>query len=299
MSLDIDRDSENARLAQERELEIARAVQRSDLARERAEREQQAERAQITSREQVERARIATERTLEEDRIAKERGIQGLEIERRQHLEIAEQQRAIAVAGQSRAQSEAQAEADRARAKSVSEEEKVFTARETEVAERRRQIDLIAARQGADRVKSEAQAEADADKIRSIAAKIRAEVEAEGLRLMNEARNVLSPQASASVLRMRLLEKVEGIVRESVKPMERIEGIKILHIDGLAGGSSGVAGDGGGGMADGVVNSALRYRAQAPLIDMLLKEIGLQGGDLGKLAPPGAFAEAADGGKAD
>ena len=92
-----------------------------------------------------------------------------------------------------------------------------------QLAERRRQIDLIAARQGADRVKSEAQAEADADKIRSIAAKIRAEVEAEGVRLMNEARNVLSPQASASVLRMRLLEKVEGIVRESVKPLERIE----------------------------------------------------------------------------
>jgi hypothetical protein len=32
-----------------------------------------------------------------------------------------------------------------------------------------------------------------------------------------------------------------------------------------------------------VVNSALRYRAQAPLIDSLLKEIGLTGGDVGKL----------------
>jgi uncharacterized membrane protein YqiK len=324
MSLDIDRDSENARLAQERELEIARAVQRSDVARERAEREQQAERAQITSREQIERARISSERTLEEDRIAKERGIQGLEIERRQHLEIAEQQRAIAIAGQSRAQSEAQAEADRARAKSVAEEEKVFTARETEVAERRRQIDLIGARQEAERdalrltsaaeaqkhaaadrgaaLKSEAQAEADAEKIRALAAKIRAEVEAEGLRLMNEARNILSPQASASALRMRLLEKVEAIVRESVKPMERIESIRILHVDGLGGGGSGGgSGDGGGGLADNVVNSALRYRAQAPLVDMLLKEIGLQGGDIGRLSVPLPVAEAAaaEGGKAD
>jgi uncharacterized membrane protein YqiK len=326
MSLDIDRDSENARLAQERELEIARAVQRSDVARERAEREQQAERAQITSREQIERARISSERTLEEDRIAKERGIQGLEIERRQHLEIAEQQRAIAIAGQSRAQSEAQAEADRARAKSVAEEEKVFTARETEVAERRRQIDLIGARQEAERdalrltsaaeaqkhaaadrgaaLKSEAQAEADAEKIRALAAKIRAEVEAEGLRLMNEARNILSPQASASALRMRLLEKVEAIVRESVKPMERIESIRILHVDGLGGGGSGGGsgdGGGGGGLADNVVNSALRYRAQAPLVDMLLKEIGLQGGDIGRLSVPLPVAEAAaaEGGKAD
>ena len=54
--------------------------------------------------------------------------------------------------------------------------------------------------------------------------------------MMNEARNVLTPQASASALRMRLVDKVEGIVRESVKPMERIEGIKILHVAGLGGG---------------------------------------------------------------
>jgi uncharacterized membrane protein YqiK len=156
-------------------------------------------------------------------------------------------------------------------------------------------------------VKTAATAEADAEKIRALAAKIRAEVEAEGVRLMNEARNILSPQASVSAMRMRLLEKVEGIVRESVKPMERIENIRILHVDGLGGGGAngGTAGEGGGGMADNVVNSALRYRAQAPLVDMLLKEIGLQGGDIGRLASPGgplpdvAQAEAqAEGGKA-
>jgi hypothetical protein len=33
-----------------------------------------------------------------------------------------------------------------------------------------------------------------------------------------------------------------------------------------------------------VVNSALRYRAQAPLVDQLLREIGLDSGDFGKAA---------------
>jgi hypothetical protein len=33
-----------------------------------------------------------------------------------------------------------------------------------------------------------------------------------------------------SALRMRLVEKAEGIIRESVKPLERIDGIKILHV---------------------------------------------------------------------
>ena len=57
---------------------------------------------------------------------------------------------------------------------------------------------------------------------------------------MNEAHNMLTPDARLSALRLRLVEKMEGIIRESVKPMERIEGIKILHVDGLGGGGGGM-----------------------------------------------------------
>ena len=144
LSLDIDREAESARLAQEREIEIARAGQRAELARERAEKQQLAERAEITAREQIERARVETDRVLEGQRIAKEREIETAEIERRLTLETAEQQRSIAIAQQSKAQSEAQAAADQARALAVFEEEKVFTVRETEMANRRKAIELIA-----------------------------------------------------------------------------------------------------------------------------------------------------------
>jgi uncharacterized membrane protein YqiK len=86
-------------------------------------------------------------------------------------------------------------------------------------------------------------------------------------------------------MRRQLIDKMEGIIRESVKPMERIEGIRILHVDGLGGGQAGQGnGSGGAGIADSVVNSALRFRAQAPLVDQLLREIGVQGGDLGHAA---------------
>ncbi len=316
-SLDIDRALETARLEQEREIETQRASQRAALARERAGKEQEAETAQIAAREGVERSRLVSERAVEEERIAKERGIQEREIARRQTIEIAEQQRAIAVAEQSRAQSDAQAAADQARARATVEEERVFTARETEIAERRKKVELITAAQdaerdalrltiaaGADRaaaadrgaaVRASAEAEADADKIRSIAAKIRHEVEAEGLHLMHQAQNVLTSEARLSALRIRLVDKMEGIIRESVKPLERIEGIRILQVDGLtaAGGlnggmgggmSGGFGGGGDGSLADSVVNSALRFRAQAPLVDQLLREIGMDGGDIGKAA---------------
>ena len=308
LSLDIDLEAENARLSQEREIEIARAGQRAELARERAEKQQLAERAEIAAREQIERARLETDRVLEGERIAKEREVEGAEIERRRLLEIAEQQRSIAIAEQSRAQSEAQAAADRARALAVAEEEKVFTVRETEMANRRKAIELIAATQEAERealrlriaaeaekvaaedrgaaMRAQAEAEADSEKIKTLAARLRHEVEAEGVRAMNEAQNVLSLEARGSAARLRLIDKLDAIIREQVKPLENIEGIKILHVDGLGGGGGHGPGEfatgGGAGFADQLVNSALRYRAQAPIVDELLKEIGLDTGKSGQ-----------------
>lgn len=320
LSLDIDRESEYARLSQQREVEIARARQRAEVSTERAQREQDAEGAQIASKQAIDGARIRSEQSLEQDRISKERAIQGSEIERRMSLELAEQQRAIAVARESKSQSEAQAAAEIARALAVSAEEKVFTAREVEVAERKKAIDLIAAAQAAEHdalrltsaasaersasadrgaaLRAQAEADADADKIKAMALRLRSEIEADALRMMNEAHNMLSPEARMSALRMRLVEKAEGIIRESVKPMERIEGIKIMHIDGLGGGGSGGNGNGngsggGGNFADGMVNSALRFRAQAPLVDQLLREIGLEGGDIQKLVGGVSGAQAA------
>ena len=319
LSLDIDRESEYARLSQQREVEVARARQRSDLATERAQREQDSEGAQIAAKQATETARIRADQSTEQERISKERTIQGAEIARRQAMELAEQQRAIAVAIESKAQSEAQAAADEARAQAVTAEERVFTAREVEMAERKKAIDLIGARQVAERealtlttaataekdasadrgeaVRADAQAAADADRIRSMALRVRAEIEAEAARWMHEAQNILSPEARASALRMRLVDKAEAIIRESVRPLERIEGIKIMHVDGLGGSShggyNGSDGGGGGGFADSVVNSALRFRAQAPLVDQLLREIGLEGGDIQRLAAGAAGTLAA------
>lgn len=316
LSLEIDRDAEYARLTQQREVEIARARQRAEVATERAQREQDAEGAQISAKQAIDAARIRSDQQLEQERITKERAIQSAEIERRMSLELAEQQRAIAVARESKAQSEAQAEAEEARALAIAAEEKVFTVREVEAAERKKTIELIATAQQAERdslrltaaaqaekaasadrgaaIRAQAEADADAEKIKAMAQRVRAEIEAEGQRLMNEAHNMLTPEARASALRMRLVEKAEAIIRESVKPMERIEGIKILQVDGLGGSGRGANGsDGTGNFSDSVVNSALRFRAQAPLVDQLLREIGVEGGDIQRLAGTASGVHAA------
>ena len=137
--------------------------------------------------------------------------------------------------------------------------------RESEQAKRRRTVEVLLAEKAAEQKRIAAEAE-----------KIRAAVEAEAQRLLNEAENVLTDAARYSLFRRKLLDRVEGIVAASVKPLEKIEGIKIVQLDGLNGGS----GEGRKNATDEVINSALRYRVQAPMIDGLLADLGIEGGCL-------------------
>jgi Flotillin len=78
--------------------------------------------------------------------------------------------------------------------------------------------------------------------------------------------------------------------------MESIDSIRILQVDGLPGLSGVRTSDGGGdnvsvtdggpksgNLAENVVNSALRYRAQAPFVDNLLQEIGMSANAMSSL----------------
>ena len=222
-------------------------------------------------------------------------------MEQQQLVEIAELDKSIALTNKTKERSAAIKDAESARAQAIEAEEKVFTAREKEIANRRKMIELIkvtqqveqeglrlvkraeaekeAAESSGEAQRIAAQAKADADNIAAEVAKIRYAIDAMGNTALNEADNVLTPEARASRLRQKLLDKVEGIVRESVKPMERIEGIKILHVDGINGQNS----EGGRNVTDEVIDSALRYRVQAPMIDNLMKDIGIEGGSLGRM----------------
>src|SRR5690606_27879154 len=87
-----------------------------------------------------------------------------------------------------------------------------------------------------------------------------------------------------------LIVALPGIIAASVKPIEKIDGIKIVQVDGLnrgATGGVGVApaggGAGGGSLAEQAVSAALAYRAQQPILDAVLGEIGMKGGSLAGL----------------
>lgn len=312
-SFTIARDAEFARLEQERELEVRRAEQASEIARQQTDRQREADQARIAAKQQTDAAQIEADRAIQEARIAQE-----------QALAIARQEQQIAVQNKSRQESQAKAEADQARAEAVAAEERVSTARETEVAERQKRIELIDAAREAERaaiaikVQAEAEAqaaadraaalraaaegEAEAEKLRAEASRVRFEVEAAGQRAVNEAANLLSNEQVSLQTRLALLNVLPELVREAAKPMEAIDSIRIVQVDGLGGGSGGTAMAGAapavggdGNLANAAVSAALRYRAQAPVIDGLMKELGFDSATLDGLVKGAAAAPAEPG----
>ena len=149
------------------------------------------------------------------------------------------------------------------------------------------EADKEAAANRAEAARLEAEGEAEAEKLRAEAARVRFEVEAAGQRAINEAANLLSSDQISLQMKMALLKVLPEVVRESVRPLEAIDSIKIVQVDGLtqkggSGGSSAAAG-GSGNLANDAVSAALAYRAQAPVIDGLMKELGLDGTSLASL----------------
>lgn len=320
--LELQKEEEYARLMQEREIAIRRAQQQSQITVETAEMKRTSLVAEVGANELVEKARIASDRTIREERVRLEQQIKEIEIDRsrstamaetarRQTLEIAQQATEIEIAAHSKLRNAALAEAEQSRALAVKAEESVISARELERAEREKalalvgasrevevrglavvqqaQAELEAATRRAQTVRTSAEAESSAETLRAKSADQRHDVEARGRRAMNEAENLLTPEAMQLRMRLAAIERVEGVVRESVKPLEHISEIKIVHVDGLSGvaaGSAGSGAEGGASVSDQVMTSALKYRLQAPLVDSLLESAGLPSHDPGSVLKP-------------
>ena len=315
--LDIEKENEFARLQQQEEIAVRSAKQKANVVKEESERYYESEQAQLISEENVKKLKIEQQRSIETTRIENEEKTMVREIEKRKQLEIEERERELAVTEKDKLVLNADVEVELARAKAAEAEEKVISARNVEIAERKKTVELISAAQQAEReaiqltVLANAEKEASQDREQaeqytSLASKLRYEVDAAGKQLLNEAENMRSDASRRSALRMQLASNLDSIIRESVKPMQNIDAIKILDVNGLPGfsdghsrgngrdsGGSGESGSptssdsapvSGGNLADNVVNSALRYRAHVPFVDSLLQEIGMSPGEISNIS---------------
>lgn len=299
LKLTIEKDQEFATLAQKREVEVARAEQIALIAAQQAERNREAETVKIEAERQVGQRRIEAEREIKAAEIEKNLVIQTREIEQerqaelkraeqRKQVEIARQDTQIAIATKSREQSEADAAANLARAEAVKAEETVNTARQVAVAEREKAIQLIEASKDAEqnaiavKVSASAEKEAAIDRAEALTIEARAKqaaalAEAEGRRAINEALNTLSAAQIDLQVRTQLLQQLPAILAQAVKPMEQIDSIRIVQVNGMPGqgGSDGGAGASGATFPEQVMNSALQYQVAKPIVDAVMHDAGL------------------------
>lgn len=300
LKLNIAQDQTFATLRQEQEIATRNVQQKAEIASITAQREREAQQSRIDAQRLVQEAEVEKNRAVKQMQIEADRDVQIAQIEQEKSTTLANQNKLISIAERSKAQSEAETQANEARALAVRAEEQVKTAREVAVAEREKQIALVAAEQQAQqqaigiRVAAEAEKDAaenkaQAIKIKAAAQQIQYQVEAKGLEIRNAALNTLSDGQIAMQVKMKLLDALPAIIEASVKPIEKIDSIKIIQVDGLHRGNSGNSGnsdattsspEGNGNLAEQAVSAALAYRAQQPILDAVLNEIGMKGGDL-------------------
>ena len=310
----IKRNSEFARLQADLEVAQRRAEQTAAVVGHLAEQRRRSAEIEIVQEETIAKMRLLSDKVVDFQRIAKDRELREAEIERQSLLEIAEverdkvlkiasEERLIAVLEKQKERALSSKSANDAEAAAAIAEEAVTTAREMARADRERKVSLVRAERSANEkaiaVKVAAEAELDAAgnlaEARRVTAASEAEAltaklsaEADGRRKLNEAANMLSDEQVAMQLRLAAVDALPSIIRESVKPIENIDGIRIINLSGLDGARSSTAGTssggeelsggpGGGGQIDQIFEGALKYRLQAPVVDSLLREVGLAG----------------------
>lgn len=310
--LELEREEEFAKAAQQRAIANQAAAEAASIAKEKAENDRLSEEAEIISQKEVETARIKANRQIEEERILNEQAIKERDIEREKTVEITDQDRDIAVANKSKDRSKAEKESRLAEAEAVAANEKVQTAKETEIANRNKQIAVIKATEKAEQeavsvkvaataekmaaldkaeaIKTTANAEAEAVKIKATADEERYKVEAEGNEKLNSAENVLSQEIIKMRIQLETIKQAAAIIEASVKPIEAITDMKVINVGGLTdmfggqgAGNGAASSSGSGNMADDLVNGLLKYRGLAPIVDNILEEVGIEPGSVGGL----------------
>lgn len=274
LKLQINKEEQAARIAQQLEIDSLQADQSAAIARKEEEAAQARELARVTREQSIRAAEIAKER----------------------ELEVAEQERRVIVNKKSEEESRARASADAARAEAIKAEEAIITAQSVSQAERTKQIALIEAAREAEReatrirlaaqaekdaaadraeaLRAEAQADADSIAIRAEAKKADMLAEAEGRRAIVDAENSISAAIVEMKIALARLEAMPKIIAEAVKPAEKIDSIKIHQVTGLGGGAVGGSG-GDKPVVNQALDSIMGMAIQMPALRKLGEELGM------------------------
>lgn len=257
------------------------------LAKEKLDSETEAEIAQhrIRSENETAKARVAAELSVKSGDIQRDQELRRREMEAILELETRKAEHAITLTAKRAEEVLSQVALDTARADAATASESVQTAREKAAAERSRQlanmkvaqeneIETARTRTKAETLGAMAVAEAQATRTRADGDKARQLADAESRRAMILAENDASPALMSMKLEMHRLDQLPEIATQMMKPVEKIESIRINHISGF-GGSSGGGGGEGASPLNQAMESILGMAVQLPMMKKIGDEIGL------------------------
>ena len=280
------------------------------------------EEAQINKARAIETVEIEKARAIREAEINKEKAVElanqskNIEIAKKVEEEaaaktLANEKKALEAASFEKIKTSSETEqAERAKklalieaqkeAEQLSIEKTVAAKAEKEAEENLAEAAKIKAMGASEALKIKATAEAEAIKITAEANRLNYEVEAKGKTEINNAENIVSAEILENRFKLALVEFMPQIIAQVVKPAEKIDSIKIVQMAGLGGANQGGAGlnangsvsNAGASLSDQIVNASLNYKVNAPIIDDLMKQVGIDlNGGIQNIAQPLRSAE--------
>ncbi|MCC3305165.1 flotillin family protein [Sneathiella sp. HT1-7] len=284
-----------SRLAQsQRRFDIERAEREAEMAQQayltrlEAETESESVRARVKSSLMAEEVTLSKERDIKAFKIDHDEALRRKEMEAIRELEGVKIDHSIFISNRRAEEAKAKAAEEASRAQVILAAEAVQTEKEQAAAERERKIAMlrlnkelsVAQESAKSKVETEtllAQSEARTVEVRAKAEKTRMEAEATGMAARIAAENGISDSIISMRLEERKLDRMPEILGQMMKPVEKIDSIRINQIGGL-GGSSG-AGAGAGGGVDGAFGAAmdqiLGMAVRLPAMKQMGEEIGV------------------------
>lgn len=275
------------------------------------------EEAQINKARAIETVEIEKARAIREAEINKEKAVElanqskNIEIAKKVEEEaaaktLANEKKALEAASFEKIKTSSETEqAERAKklalieaqkeAEQLSIEKTVAAKAEKEAEENLAEAAKIKAMGASEALKIKATAEAEAIKITAEANRLNYEVEAKGKTEINNAENIVSAEILENRFKLALIEFMPQIIAQVVKPAEKIDSIKIVQMAGLGGANQSSAGlnangsvsNAGASLSDQIVNASLNYKVNAPIIDDLMKQVGIDlNGGIQNIAQP-------------
>lgn len=274
----------------ERQLELQQAervaeiAQREKLTRLEAEADSRAAQARAEAARASDAVRIEQERQTKEAQVASDEALRRVEMEAVRALEEAKIANDIKLAHKRAEEAEAKAAEEMARIQVIlaseqvqAQKEQAVTERECEIArmKQKRDIELENARVKSDveTLLARAKADAAARTAAATAEKEAMEAQAAGRAALNSAENTLNEAIIRMRLEERRLDRLPEIMTQMMKPVEKIDSIRINQIGGIGSGQGN--GEGAEGAFSAAMDQILGMAVRLPAMKQMGEEIGL------------------------